>query len=181
VTAEQVPAGGDGTPVRVQDRAAGLRAAAVEGARQVLPLALLQEHDADEEQSGDQMERNDAVVGDGHGLPVSGRPLGGGLKYHEVGLAGPATPVCLAKTMSRRLGHTVSVSLGEGVAGIRCWIPSTMPLRPVSCRMLTVIEVHFRLVACAACPAALAAEILALRHQLAVLERSRAARLPLRR
>jgi VWFA-related protein len=44
-----------------------LRAAAAERAREVLPLALLEQHDRDQEQAGDDVEGQDQVVKDGHG------------------------------------------------------------------------------------------------------------------
>jgi hypothetical protein len=107
-----------------------------------------------------------------------------GLLTHQSGWActaggvGAGLLLCLAITTSRGLPHTVSVSPGEDSCDLG-WSPSdALSVQYPAC-MFTVVRLLFAsLVAFAASRAALAAEILALRHQLAVLVRSSPARVP---
>jgi hypothetical protein len=86
--------------------------------------------------------------------------------------------LCLAKTPSPRLLRTVSHSSADGPGDLGPSRSGCPPARYLTC-MLTVVRLLLSsLVAFVVSRAALAAEILALRHQLAVLERSSPARLP---
>jgi hypothetical protein len=88
-------------------------------------------------------------------------------------------PCSSPKTPSRGLRHTVSLSSAEGSRSLGRSFFGCASARYLT-RVLTVVRLFFgSLAAFAASRAALAAEILALRHQLAVLERSSPARLPL--
>src|SRR5260370_14890667 len=89
-----------------------------------------------------------------------------------------ARSLCLGKITSRGLRHTVSLWSAYG-SGDRGRNPLECPSARYFTRMLTLVRLLLgSLVAFAASRAALAAEILALRHQLAVLGRSSPAQLP---